>query len=188
MKGSTATAIASVEEYGSLEIERKYLLTGLPSMPSKAKAWMIEQAYLGKLPNGNIAEFMTGEPAKVGGRVRRAISDEGVVVCTHTIKRGSGLVREEYEREITVEQFKKAWKKAKRTRLRKTRFRVRVGDLVWEIDQFTDLELVLAEIELPTEDAEVDMPDWLVEHVDREVTGEDKYANRAIAIRLGKEG
>jgi len=46
------------------------------------------------------------------------------------------------------------------------------GELVWEIDEFLDRPLWLAEIELPSADTEVRVPEWLAEYVVREVTGE----------------
>jgi CYTH domain-containing protein len=52
---------------------------------------------------------------------------------------------------------------------------------MWEIDEFLDRELVLAEIELPAVDSPVELPAWLREHVVREVTAEPDYVNRALA-------
>ena len=51
----------------------------------------------------------------------------------------------------------------------------------YEIDEFNDRELVLAEIELSAEDEELVIPDWLKPHVVREVTGEPEYVNVNLA-------
>ena len=48
-------------------------------------------------------------------------------------------------------------------------------------DEFLDRELFLAEIELPSEETEVVLPEWLSEQVEREVTGEDEYVNVNLA-------
>ena len=61
------------------------------------------------------------------------------------------------------------------------RHKVTEGERVWEIDAFTDRELFLAEVELPTEDTEVEIPEWLQPVLDREVTGEDEYVNLNLA-------
>ena len=55
------------------------------------------------------------------------------------------------------------------------------GALVWEIDVFTDRELVLAEVELPAVDAAVAIPAWLTPVLDREVTGDSAYVNAVLA-------
>jgi CYTH domain-containing protein len=57
-----------------------------------------------------------------------------------------------------------------------------VGTLTWEIDEFTDRKLVLAEVELPTRDAAVEIPEWLQPHLVREVTEDEEYEN----ARLGR--
>jgi CYTH domain-containing protein len=53
--------------------------------------------------------------------------------------------------------------------------------MVWEVDQFLDRELVLAEVELASADALVTVPAWLAVQVVREVTGEAGYQNSVLA-------
>ena len=183
-----ATNREDAAEVTAWEIERKYLLDGRPALPAGAETWRIEQGYLyHEIPAAD-ADLMTGEPATVGGRVRRAVSDDGRVVLTHTIKRGVGLVREELERSITTDQFERVWDDPATFRLRKTRFRVAAGDRIWEIDEFEDFDMVLAEVELPAADAEVVIPPWLAGHIVREVTDEPAFTNHAIARRLAESG
>jgi CYTH domain-containing protein len=90
-------------------------------------------------------------------------------------------VRAELEDETSLEIFDAMWPLTKGRRLTKRRHRVPDGELTWEIDEFTDRNLVLAEIELPTADSEVEFPGWLKPHVDREVTGEPAYLNSTLA-------
>jgi len=52
---------------------------------------------------------------------------------------------------------------------------------VWEVDEFTDRDLWLAEVELPSADHEAKPPDWLAPHIVREVTNEPEYLNINLA-------
>ena len=49
-------------------------------------------------------------------------------------------------------------------------------DLIWEVDEFLDRELVLAEVELPTPETSFELPGWLQEVLDREVTDDPEYS------------
>ena len=107
---------------------------------------------------------------------------DGSVVCTHTIKRGEGLVREETQHEITEAEFEADWPRTVDRRLLKTRHSVIEGDLTWEIDEYDELDLVLAEVELTSPDQASPIPEWLAEYVVREVTDEPAYCNYEIAL------
>ncbi|MHC4219069.1 MAG: CYTH domain-containing protein [Planctomycetota bacterium] len=152
-----------------LEIERKYLLERLPELPDRAEAFHMEQGYLPDDP----------------GRLRRTVGPDGAVVHTLTVKTGRGLVRREDERTISERQFQEQWPRTAGRRLAKTRYRIDEGGLVWEIDQYDGLELVLAEVELPTAETRVEVPEWLRPHIVREVTEEPQYQNYEIALRIG---
>jgi CYTH domain-containing protein len=65
--------------------------------------------------------------------------------------------------------------------VRKRRYRVPQGALAWEVDEFLDRDLVLAEIELPTAETRVVPPEWLTGYLIREVTTEPEYVNRMLA-------
>ena len=151
-----------------LEIERKYLLHSVPQLPATARPYRMDQGYF------------TDEP----GRLRRTRAPDGTVTYTHTVKKGVGLVRQEIERELTLDEFKSLWPRTAGCRLTKTRTKVPEGNLVWEIDDYDALDLVLAEVELPTADTKVTVPDWLAPHLIREVTGEPEYGNHEIATGL----
>jgi CYTH domain-containing protein len=150
-----------------LEIERKYLLQALPQFPATARSYRMDQGYFANEP----------------GRVRRTQAPDGTISYTHTIKKGRGLVREEIERVISPDEFESLWPRTTGRRLTKTRTKVPEDNLVWEIDDYDDLDLVVAEIELPTPDTSVTIPDWLAPLVVREVTGERAYLNSALALR-----
>jgi adenylate cyclase len=170
-----------------LEIERKFLLDRLPDIPRGADVWQIDQGYLAP-PEQTAAALDVGliamQPAV--GRIRRIVFADGSIICTHTIKTGAGLVRSETERTISIEQFEQLWPQTVGSRLRKRRHRVHHDHSVWEIDDFEDTNLVLAEIELDAPDAAVHCPPWLEAHIVREVTDDPQYTNFAIAQRIGR--
>lgn len=67
--------------------------------------------------------------------------------------------------------------------LRKRRVKIEHAGRVWELDSFLNPELgdlALVEVELPSEDARLVMPDW----VGREVTTDREYRNAVIEKRL----
>jgi CHAD domain-containing protein/CYTH domain-containing protein len=149
-----------------VEIERKFLLKRLPETLPGSTSLTIEQGYL---PGDRLVERLRS--VQVGQRR----------TFYRTVKIGSGLVRTELEDETTDAIFRRMWPLTKGKRLTKRRHRIPNGDITWEIDEFTDRNLVLAEVELPAADAAVDIPDWLQPYVDREVTGDVEYLNWTLA-------
>jgi CYTH domain-containing protein len=166
----------------TVEIERRYLLKEMPPLPPNAERWSVEQGYFAK----HHATDGDAESHPIG-RIRRACREDGTVVCTHTIKSGSGLIRQEVEREIDAAQFEKLWPLTSPCQIRKVRHRISTNGLTWEVDQFSGVDLVMAEVELQTPQARVQLPPWLAPTVDREVTDDPAFTNYAIALRLGGE-
>ncbi len=112
-------------------------------------------------------------------QVRVRIIDRANALLTIKIG-GAALSRAEFEYAIPLPDARALIGRCVGQPIAKTRFRVPAGrDLTWEIDRFEDRhdELVLAEIELPSEDAAFDRPDWLGE----EVTGDPACYNAALA-------
>ncbi|MFC1705240.1 hypothetical protein ACFL59_00275 [Planctomycetota bacterium] len=161
-----------------VEIERVYLLDRLPDLPVDAVTLEIEQGYL---PDREVSLAAGWGGPFLEGRIRRTVDSEGMVRRFHTIKEGAGLIRREVERQLTEEEFGDAWPLTAGRRIRKTRHRVREGDLTWEIDWFRDLDLVMAEVELPVAELQIVLPDWLAPHVLRDLTYEPRYRNYALA-------
>jgi CYTH domain-containing protein len=175
LHGAAAPFFGEVAELGSklaavpatvVEIERKYLLRGVPDAARAVAPMEMRQGYL---PGTRLIE-----------RVREVRSFEGTA-WYRTVKSGAGIARIELEEETTREVFEAMWPLTAARRVIKRRYRVPEGDLTWEIDEFTDRELVLAEIELPSADAEVRPPAWLAPQVVREVTDEPEYTNYRLA-------
>ena len=148
------------------EIERKYLLTTLPPAARDHDPVLIEQGWL---PGEALQE-----------RLRR-VEANGSVHHLRTVKLGRGEVRTEVEEETPTAVFDTMWPLTEGQRVSRRRYRVPAEGLVWEVDEFLGRDLVLAEIELPSADADVAIPEWLRPYVDREVTGEPAYLNVNLA-------
>jgi CHAD domain-containing protein/CYTH domain-containing protein len=150
-----------------LEIERKFLLSGVPEIAREAPSLRIEQGW------------MAGE--RIRERLRRVCDASGGERFYRTIKLGSGPTRAEYEETIPREMFEPLWPLTKGSRVEKQRIQIRDGELTWEIDVFEGRDLVTAEVELPSPDAPLVIPDWLGPCVVREVTGDPAYSNLNLA-------
>ena len=148
------------------EIERKYLLSGVPPEAAAVEPLEIEQGWL---PGERLVE-----------RLRR-LRWNGSEAWYRTVKSGTGLERVELEEATPPEVFEGLWPLTEGRRVRKRRYRVPAGELTWEIDEFLERELVLAEVELPAADLAVEPPEWLRPYVVREVTGDPQYENRHLA-------
>ena len=157
-----------------LEIERVWVLTAPPQVPSSAERWTIEQGYL---PEHGVDDARFAE-----GRLRRIEHADGRVTLLHTVKRGSGIVREEIERAVTQAEFDRLWPLTRHARVRKVRHRVREGDLVWEVDRFLDWPLWMAEVELPSERHPATPPAWLQGVLGAEVSHDPRWRNHALAL------
>jgi Uncharacterized protein conserved in bacteria len=144
------------------EIERKYLLRALPAGVTAHPSIEIDQGYI---PGSKIRE-----------RVRR-IDDGSSVRYVRTIKLGSGLDRFEFEEEATKVFFETVWPLTRGHRLRKRRYLVPVLGGLWEIDEFLDRELVLAELELSDPEDVVTLPPEIAAVLDREVTDDGAFSN-----------
>ncbi len=140
------------------EIERKFLVKG--------DEWR-------KLGKGTV--YRQGYLSTVKERVVRVrtIDDKGYL----TIKGiTTGATRLEFEYEIPVKDANQMLDElCERPLIEKTRYVVEYGGLTWEIDEFAgeNQGLILAEVELSSEDQQIELPDWIGE----EVTGDPRYFN-----------
>ncbi len=148
------------------EIERKYLLRALPSTVSSVEPLEVDQGYI---PGEKILE-----------RVRR-VRDSSGVRYYRTVKLGSGVERSEFEDETSATLFDAMWPLTEGHRVRKRRYRVATAGGLWEIDEFLDRELTLAEIEFEHADQKIDIPDFISAVLVRDVTDEPEYTNNSLA-------
>lgn len=94
-----------------------------------------------------------------------------------------GIETDEYEFDVSRETALDLFSKCPKV-LKKTRYYYEYKGFTWEIDVFHNKNLnglILAEIELPTTDTKIELPDF----IDREVSGEVKYFNSRIYDRIG---
>ena len=144
----------------SIEIEKKFLVSGDAFKSEAEKQVRITQGYLSTVPERTV-------------RVRIK-ADKGYL----TIKgkgNDSGASRYEWEREIPLPEAHELLELCEPGVIDKTRFLVKSANHTFEVDEFYgDNEgLVVAEVELIAEDESFEKPAWIAE----EVTGEERYYN-----------
>lgn len=150
-----------------LEIERKYLLSGVPPVAAATAPTLIEQGWL---PGAALRE-----------RLRRTTSPDGTITCWRNVKLGPAQARVEIDEGTSRELFDAMWPLTATARVRKHRHVVRDAAYAWEVDVFLDRDLVLAEVELSGLDDDPVIPEWLAPFVARDVTGEPAYFNSVLA-------
>ena len=149
-----------------IEIERKFLVKhAIHNAIALMRPHQITQAYF------------VNEKSK---SVRVRIMDEKAFL---TIKSDMiGITRKEYEYEIPVIEALSLIKSFGLKSLKKKRYKLEFRSKTWEIDVFEGAlqGLILAEIELESEDEEFDVPEW----IDEEVTFNPEYLNARLINRL----
>ena len=140
------------------EIERKYLIKD-DTWRKDASGTTYRQGYLSTVKERTV-------------RVR-TIDDKGFL----TIKGITiGATRREYEYEIPMADANEMLDElCEKPIIEKTRFKISHAGLTWEIDEFAGVNqgLIVAEVELESEDQNIDFPAWVGE----EVSGDPRYFN-----------
>ena len=141
------------------EIERKFLVAG-DYKSSAIKQTRITQGYLSSVPERTV-------------RVR--IKGNSGFITIKGIGSESGASRYEWEKELPVPEVEELLMIFEPGVIDKSRYLVPAGKHTFEVDEFygDNQGLVVAEIELGSEDEEFEKPEWLGE----EVTGDVKYFN-----------
>ena len=138
------------------EIERKFLVEN--DTWRNASGIRYRQGYLSSVKERTV-------------RVR-TIEDRGYL----TIKGiAVGASRLEFEYEIPREDAETLLGMCEQPLIEKNRYKVEHGGFIWEIDEFfgDNQGLIIAELELESEDQEFPRPDWVGE----EVTEDSRYYN-----------
>jgi CYTH domain-containing protein len=144
----------------SLEIERKFLVENEDFKTACYQKKMVKQGYLNSDKSRTV-------------RIRIA-NDKGFI----TIKgksNATGTTRFEWEKEIDVLEAEQLLLLCEPSIINKTRFYVKSENHVFEVDEFysDNKGLIIAEIELNSENEPFKKPSWL----GKEVTGNIKYYN-----------
>ena len=143
-----------------IEIERKFLVNSEAFKKEAAGNYSIKQGFLNSHKERTV-------------RVRLK-KDKGYL----TIKGKSsddGLSRFEWEKEISKPEAESLLELCEEDIINKERYEIKSGNHIFEVDEFFgDNEgLIIAEVELNSENETFEKPDWLGE----EVTGKIKYYN-----------
>ena len=141
------------------EIERKFLVNG-DFKSSAVKSQRITQGYL-----CSVAERT----------VRVRIKGDMGYITVKGIGNKSGASRFEWEKEIPVKDAEELLEICEKGVIDKTRYIVPYEGHTFEVDEFygDNDGLVVAEVELKSEDERFERPVWL----GKEVTGESRYYN-----------
>jgi adenylate cyclase len=148
-----------------IEIERKFLVTSAIFKKEAFSKNRIKQGYLSSIPERTVRIRLKGDTAYI------------------TIKGASnetGMSRFEWEKEISVDEAEKLLLLCEKGVIDKTRFEVKIGKHIYEVDEFYGLNkgLVVAEIELESEGETFEKPQWL----GKEVTHDNRYYNSNLSI------
>lgn len=143
-----------------VEIERKFLLNSDAFLKQYKVKNRIVQGYLSSVPERTVRVRIKGEKGYL------------------TIKgksNNSGLSRMEWEKEITITEAETLLQICEDGVIDKTRYEVENGNHIIEVDVFEGENngLILAEIELQSENESFIKPNWLGE----EVTGDNRFYN-----------
>jgi adenylate cyclase len=153
----------------AFEIERKFLvIRDLWTREIKPEGIPVRQGYLTDSDTGVVRVRVKG--------------CQGFI----TIKgSASGITRLEFEYPIPIEDAEEMLKKLAPRRVSKTRYRIPFRGKEWEVDVFDgpNAGLIIAEIELQSEEEAFEKPDWVGE----EVTRDHRYANSELARRPFRE-
>lgn len=154
----------------AIEIERKFLVVN--------SVWRQEVKSTHVLRQGYLTTGGTGVTVWV-----RTIDDATSFI---TIKSGgSALARAEFEYEVPIADARQLLGLSRGSQIEKLRHILDLPGGDWVIDEFRGRHngLILAEVELQSPTAVLDLPAW----VGAEVTGDPQYYNSSLAMLVGGE-
>ena len=143
-----------------MEIERKFMVRGEDYKQRAYASDRIQQGYI-----------CSGHGRTVRVRIR---GNRGYLTIKGPSTNG-GMSRYEFEKEITLTEAEELFKICEPGVIDKTRYLVKSGNHTFEVDEFYgDNEgLVMAEVELQSEDEPFEKPDF----IGKEVTGDRRFYN-----------
>lgn len=143
-----------------IEIERKFLVTSKDFLKQFKVENRIVQGYLSSVPERTVRVRIKG---KKGYLTIKGKSNE------------NGLSRMEWEKEIEVKEAEQLLKICESGVIDKIRYDIEIGKHTFEVDVFEgeNKGLIIAEVELQSENESFEKPDWL----GKEVTGDERYYN-----------
>lgn len=147
-----------------IEIERKFLVNSNGFKNDAFQKNRISQGFLNTHKERTVRVRIKGEKGFI--TVKGASSSDG-------------LKRFEWEKEIAVNEAYELLKLCEPTIIDKIRYEVKVGNHIFEVDEFygENEGLIIAEVELNSEKDPFEKPIWLA----KEVTGDIKYYNSQLS-------
>ena len=148
----------------SLEIERKFLVKNEDFKKEFYQKKHLKQGYLNADKNRTV-------------RIRT--SDDNAFLTIKGKSNSSGTTRFEWEKEIDITEAEQLLLLCEPSIINKTRFYIKSEHHMFEVDEFygENRGLIVAEIELNSENESFKKPSWL----GLEVTGEKKYYNSSLS-------
>ena len=145
-----------------MEIERKYLVTSDSYKQMAVARYHICQGYISREKTGTVRIRITDSKAFLTIKGKPAVGH---------------FARYEWEKEIDLQEAQELMKLCQGTIIDKTRWIIPAAEegLKWEVDEFHGKHegLILAEIELASEDQQFSKPDFIGE----DVTSDPNYYN-----------
>ena len=147
----------------AIEIERRFLVLGEEWKKISEGSQKFRQGYLASGING--------------WNIRIRIYGEEKAWLTLKAKTKS-LANNEFEYEIPLNDAEKIWEMTSE-RIYKTRYFLNISNKKWVIDSFQKQNhpLIIAEIELQSEEEVLEIPKWCIE----EITGQYEWSNASLA-------
>lgn len=148
----------------NIEIERKFLVKSTAFREESYLSISIKQGFLNSDKNRTV-------------RIR--ITDEKAFITIKGKSNNEGTTRFEWEKEIAKNEAQQLLELCEKGVIEKTRYLVKKGKHIFEVDDFSgeNQGLIVAEIELTSENEKFKKPDWLA----KEVTGKVKYYNSSLS-------
>ena len=169
-----------------VEIERRFMIEDSTTLPPLGEGVKMIQCYL---PAKLWLNYWPGEISELEQVLADPLSTyrfrvHGDAAIATAKNRSDGPSRLEFEKEIPLESVLEIVHSGEYPSVEKTRYKIPTNDgLFWEIDCFegNNSGLTIAEIEIPTPEHPIDLPNW----IGRELTGQDDvWSNYALAMKL----
>ncbi len=143
-----------------VEIERKFLVSNRNFISESSENFRIVQGYLNGNPERTVRVRIKGNKGFL------TIKGKG---------NESGMSRFEWEKEIAVSEAEALLTLCEKGVIDKIRYEVPIGNHTYEVDVFSGENegLIVAEIELQSENEDFEKPNWL----GKEVTSDERYYN-----------
>lgn len=159
----------------NIEIERKFLLKSLPTIKPKEKI--------------EIQQWYRKNSKGIWERARACYSDKKGFYFIHTVKTNiSNISNIEDENIMTSSEFNKFVTKCKKSNESRYISKDRLiynhpfDKLKWEVDVFNNgHHLIVAEIEIPSEDYNLLIPEFIHDKFLLEVTGLKQFSNKNLS-------